>query len=243
MTQIVPTEQSQTRQPQWGGLLFLLLVLLAFGFLIRQTLMWLKDAQKAPVETISLSGQRHFINDEVLIKRIRHQHPESFFSLDVQEVHDTLIEQPWVYAASVRKRWPKTLKVHLTEQVPAAFWNHDMLLNTAGEAFAAPLPDIVLPNLFGPEGGQQTALQGYLAMAQLLAPLGLGIEEMQLSERYAWHITLDNGVTLKLGRSEFIDRLQRFVDLYPMLVKEPKGIDYVDLRYDTGMAVGWKEQT
>jgi cell division protein FtsQ len=84
-----------------------------------------------------------------------------------------------------------------------------------------------------------TALEGYRAMQGLLQLSGLKIDELLLSERFAWDLKLDNGIKLRLGRSEFIDRLQRFVDLYPILQTKP--VDYVDLRYDTGLAVGWKE--
>lgn len=237
------TENQAKANFQWGGLLFLLAVLGLLVVAVWHAQLWLQDAQRAPVEKINLFGERRFIDDAALVTEIRQQHPESFFSLDVQQVHQTIVAEPWVHRASVRKRWPKTLNVHLTEQIPAAFWNHDLLLNTQGETFAAPFFGKTLPKLFGPEGGQQTALQGYLAMQSLLSPLQLQITELQLSERYAWHLTLNNGVALKLGRSEFLDRLQRFVDLYPMLVKDPRAIDYVDLRYDTGLAVGWQQTT
>ena len=51
---------------------------------------------------------------------------------------------------------------------------------------------------------------------------------------------INNGIKLNLGRTEFINRLQRFVDLLPLILQQEKQVDYVDLRYDTGLAVGWK---
>ena len=77
-------------------------------------------------------------------------------------------------------------------------------------------------------------MQGLLDFSQLV------IQELSLSERYAWDIKLRSGISLRLGRTEFMDRLQRFIDVYPVLLKQDKTIDYVDLRYDTGFAVGWK---
>ena len=44
---------------------------------------------------------------------------------------------------------------------------------------------------------------------------------------------------LKLGRQEYINRLQRYIDVYPLLAEDQKSVSYVDLRYDTGLAVGW----
>ncbi|PLK58510.1 hypothetical protein CEX73_02145 [Candidatus Palibaumannia cicadellinicola] len=38
-------------------------------------------------------------------------------------------------------------------------------------------------------------------------------------------------------------RLQRFIDIYPILLqhtcKDNKHISYIDLRYQSGLAVGW----
>ena len=153
---------------------------------------------------------------------------------------------PWVYRASVRKRWPSGLEIFVVEQQPAAIWNGDMLLNQYGDAFNAQLSPadltekITLPNLYGPGGSEQTALQGYRNMQSLLETSNLYIVEMFLSERFAWNVQLNNGIKLNLGRTEFIGRLQRFVDLLPLISQQEKQVDYVELRYDTGLAVGWK---
>ena len=80
-------------------------------------------------------------------------------------------------------------------------------------------------------------MQGLLDVAEL------SITELSLSERYAWGLKLSNGIRLQLGRTEFMDRLQRFIDVYPLLQKSKKAVEYVDLRYDTGLAVGWKSTT
>lgn len=80
-------------------------------------------------------------------------------------------------------------------------------------------------------------------MQRLLRSRQLDIEELSLSERFAWQVQLVNGIEINLGRQEFIDRLQRFVDVYPLLSEQPKGVSYVDLRYDTGLAVGWQNET
>lgn len=235
-------EVENKQQPAWGGLAFLLVVLVGLfyaGFVLND---WLEDEQQVPVQQIVVSGDRQFIDDAVVKKLIRDKHPGSFFELDVEQVHHDLEALPWVYRASVRKRWPNSLNIYLVEQVAAAKWNSDLLLNQYGESFPAQAPGVVLPELFGPGGSEQTALQGYRAMQSLLDRAKLQISELTLSERFAWNIRLDNGVRLNLGRIEFVDRLQRFVDLYPLLLKEQKQLDYVDLRYDTGLAVGWKAE-
>lgn len=224
----------------WFGAGFLLLVIAGLVYGIIQLSSYLEDEQKVPVQKIMLSGQRTQIDDALIETLLRNRHPGSFFELDVDKVLNDVQSLPWVYRASVRKRWPNSLQVHLVEQVPAAHWNDDLLLNQYGESFEAVAPDLELPSLFGPGGSEQVALEGYKAMQALLNSTQLKVIELFLSERFAWNIKLSNGISLNLGRTEFIDRLQRFIDLYPLLNKEQRSVEYVDLRYDTGFAVGWK---
>ncbi len=227
----------------WSGVVFLLLVLIGMTVAGVKTYDWLQDEQRMPVQAVDFSGDYKHVNVVRLEKLIRQSQPGSFFSLDVNEVFKLVEAQPWIYRASVRKQWPNKLKIYLVEQTPVAQWNDDMLLNPYGETFNADGEGLGLPKLFGPGGSERTALEGYNAMHSLLATMGISIRELSLSERFAWQVQLDNDVQLNLGRQEFIDRLQRFVDIYPLLAKQPKQVRYVDLRYDTGLAVGWVDET
>ena len=233
----------QARMQMVIGMAFLLtlLVLLVMGAF--KLIAWLDDEQQVPVQQIVISGTRLFIDDKQIESLVRESQPGSFFKLDVNQTHHDVQAMPWVYRASVRKRWPNGLEIYVVEQVPVARWNDDSLLNQHGEVFdgvaVANQAKLNLPSLFGPGGSEQTALQGYRDMQSLLDVADLHISELFLSERFAWNLHLDNGIKLNLGRSEFIDRLQRFVDVFPLISTQDKAVDYVDLRYDTGLAVGW----
>ncbi|MBU3021538.1 cell division protein FtsQ/DivIB [Aestuariibacter sp. A3R04] len=225
----------------WSGVIFLAMVITGLIVGAKNIRDYLQDAQRAPVQVVDFSGDFSHVNIVGLERLIRESQPGSFFALDVNEVYKLVESQPWVYRASVRKQWPNTLKIYLVEQTPVAQWNDDFLLNPYGDTFSARADEQTLPRLYGPGGSEKTALEGYNAMQSLLATTSMPIAELSLSERFAWEVQLNNGVRLNLGRKEFIDRLQRFIDVYPLLVKQPKAVKYVDLRYDTGLAVGWVE--
>ena len=67
------------------------------------------------------------------------------------------------------------------------------------------------------------------------------ITALQLDARGAWRIDLDNGVQVRLGRRQVDERFERFVVAALRLVAQrATDIDYVDMRYTNGFAVGWK---
>jgi cell division protein FtsQ len=144
----------------------------------------------------------------------------------------------------------------VVDHKPVALWNGEFLINQLGKVFQADMTRIkhYLPNFFGPEGTELLALKNYRDLNTLLAFNALKIDELILSERFSWQLTLNDGVTLNLGREERVKRVQRFMDLYPIIKAELKAkkitekqrnqaVDYIDLRYDTGLAVGWKSVT
>jgi cell division protein FtsQ len=222
------------------SILFLLVVCagLLFGaFALHQ---WMQDEQKVPIRQITILGNTEYLDNEALVQHIQSVHTESFFATDVDAVYATLMQQPWVYQASVRKKWPDTLIVFVVEQAPLANWNADQLVNRDGVSFSGNIQIAHLPDMFGPNGSEKTALAGLQAMQRLLAMHELEVSSLLLTERFAWQVELTNGITLNLGRQEFIARVQRFVSLYPLLMETEQSIQYVDLRYDTGAAVRWR---
>ena len=234
-------EGRKSKSAVWGGVAFLLLVIAGLVFGGLKANQYLQDEQQMPVQVIDFSGDYQHIDITKLERLIRKAQPGSFFALDVNEVFELVESQSWVYRASVRKKWPNTLKIYLVEQQPVAQWNEDLLLNPYGDTFNDEGVVLDLPRLYGPGGSEKTALEGYNAMHALISTTDMTLSELSLSERFAWQVQLKNGIKLNLGRQEFIDRLQRFIDVYPLLAQQEKAVKYVDLRYDTGVAVGWND--
>ena len=172
----------------------------------------------------------------------------TFFTVDLENVRNSMDKLPWVREARVERRWPDTLVVSLTEHVPLARWNDNALVNEAGEVFVA-AADTRLPRLSGPEDSSDEVVAAYRRHHAALAPLGMAIDELRLSPRRAWRLKLDNGMTLALGREQTDARLTRFVALYPRLFGAQAAVSAdapaaapmtpvtVDLRYPDGFAV------
>ena len=219
---------------------FTVIVLMVWGY--QQIVSWLMDEKAVPLRHVVVTGELLHISEQEVAQEVMSNKVGSFFNVDVNAVQRSIEGLPWVYRVSVRKKWPDSLNVHVTEQAAVARWNDEKLLNEQGQVFAAQLSEGLqeLPRLFGPQGSEMDALQGYRDLSSLLSINGFGVAQLTLSPRFSWQLTLNNGVLLQLGRNERVARVQRFIDLFEVITAhQDKPLISVDLRYDTGMAVRW----
>lgn len=168
-----------------------------------------------------------------------------FMSADLDAVQRAVEAIPWVDHARVQRRWPDSLHMVIVEQVAAARWGDSGLLNARGELFvrnAAHVPP-ELPRLSGPEGSEGEVAHRYLAAQGRLVEAGMRIAAVRMDERGAWEFDLDNGLTIRLGRSLVDERLDRFLRTASTVVsRRANEISYIDMRYSNGFAIGWRTQ-
>lgn len=232
---------TRTRLGFISGLTFFLMVLAALLWGLWQLALWMTAANQVPVNSLIIQGEHRYLSREQVRESVLAL-PEvgNFFALEVDRVQQQLLALPWVYQASIRKQWPDKLRVYIVEQPVAALWNRDAMVNTHGEVFRAEHPELDLVSLSGPDEEAGRVLAEYRSLQRFLQPKGYEIERVHLTPRRSWELTLSNGVTLILGRDDIEARLQRFIDVYPGIAERER-IAYLDLRYDTGLAVGWKQ--
>jgi cell division protein FtsQ len=166
-----------------------------------------------------------------------------FMSADLDGIERAVEALPWVARARVQRRWPNSLHVTVTEQIAAARWGDSGLLNTRGELFvrqAAHVP-AELPHLSGPDGTESQVAQRYLAVQGRMLEAGMRIAALRLDERGAWEMDLDSGVTVRLGRRDVDERIDRFIRTASQVISHRlNDITYVDMRYSNGFAIGWR---
>lgn len=241
MAQTLRDKLAKVDWPQVSGMLFFLMVLLSMMWGYNRIVDWLMDEKQVPLRHVVVSGELKYADAQEIEKTVLDSRVGSFFNVDVNQVQKRIESLPWVYRVSVRKKWPDILNVHVIEQEVVARWNGGHLVNTYGEVFDAPLDDeVALPQLVSAEGSAADALQGFRDFNSLLSINGFNIESLSLSARQSWQLELKNGVLLKLGTEQTVERIQRFIDMYALIEKhKPLAVQTIDLRYDTGMAVSW----
>ncbi|MDE2624642.1 MAG: cell division protein FtsQ/DivIB [Betaproteobacteria bacterium] len=208
--------------------LALLLVLALMGWVAQRPMFQIKRAV--------VTGDLQQVDRELVAKRARTVRG-NFFTVDLQAAAAELRTIPWVRSVRLRRLWPNGLEVQVEEQHPMAHWGDDALINAQGEVFAADY-NAALPRFDGPAGSGPEMVQALAQFDRELAPVKRQVEAVDLSERGAWTLRLDSGVTIALGREKIHERLQRFVGVYGVVFQNssPQGAT-VDLRYPNGFAL------
>lgn len=226
----------------WFGGVFLLLVVMGIGGVMYSTFSWMTDDQRLPLSRLMVEGDLQHVSPKQ-VQTVLAEIPQmgTFMTQDVNQLQQVLQQLPWVEQISIRKQWPDLIKVYIVEYKAIAIWNGDSLLNPEGGVFSGhpeEAPDNTV-NLYGPEGSSEQVLSVWQKSTQKLKPLGRTITSVVLNDRRAWQLILDNGIRLELGIDAREERLNRFMKLYNRLGDKVEQISYIDLRYDTGAAVGW----
>ncbi len=232
---------------KWISLIFFLLLIYGLQDSYFKLKAWLTDEQSLPLTSLILTGEmQHVSSDDVRLVLKKQKNRLNFFTLEIAEIQKQIEDMPWVYSASIRKQWPNTIKIHIVEQSIIAIWNDKMLLNRGGEIIQAS-PESVSGQyiaLYGEDEFARQVLQTYLEVEQLLKVNKFKIASLSNDKRNSSSIMLESGIALRLGKEQKLDRIQRFLTVFPLIESkyDINTIDYLDLRYDTGIAIGWKKE-
>src|SRR4029078_1188362 len=128
-------------------------------------------------------------------------------SVDLAAVRRAVEQLPWVDSATVERQWPRALNIRVVEQVAAARWGANGLLNTRGELFISEARHIPpeLPRLSAPLGSADEVARRYLAAQAQITEAGMRLTAVRLDARGSWEFDLDNGITVRL-RPRHIER-------------------------------------
>ena len=200
--------------------------------------------QSIPVQRISVTGELENTQAEVVQEMVQPALAGGFLNADLQHIRRQLEGLPWIYEATVRRKWPNALEIHVVEQLPIARWGSDGFLNHEGEVFhSAKIGQWQsLPLLQGPDGAARDLVAKYQRLLELLAPVGLAVEQLAVDERGQVEAVLAGGMQLIVGSDDFLERMHRFVVIYRTeLAARAEDVERVDLRYESAVAVAYRD--
>lgn len=227
--------------------LAVVIAVLVFAGIYSNSQTLLEKLDDKPINAFALAGKTQFTTDaDIKESLLKMGALKGFWGQDVKSIQAQIVSLPWVKQAVVRKIWPNRLSVWVTEYQPAAIWNNGQFVTADGVVFQLPperLTDKNLPSLGGPDYQSGKVLDAWNQIYADFKSKNLTVKGVSIDDRGAWSVTLDNDIVLRLGRGEWKSKLERFVTIYPQIeVPENKKIDYIDLRYTTGAAVGMSDK-
>ena len=226
-------------------------VMMVIGVLVwlgQRPVFALKQIQIEPVAGQTL---KH-VNKAIVKQQVLQTVQGNFFSVRLEDVKRGFESMPWVRHANVRRVWPNGLIVSIEEQKPFGTWggpDSHVLINSHGETFAGRVSevgdDIRLIDFHGPDESGKEVISLYEKANNWFKPWGAHVVGLALTERYAWHIKLSNGMKVEFGRDEensdktlTEERVARLFKYWPQVQEKwSNRIDAVDLRYANGFAV------
>lgn len=212
-------------------------LMFAYGGYLTQKML---DPAAFPIRKIAVEGEFHHLDAEHLEQVVSSAIHDGFFGVDVADVRQRLLDEPWIFDASVRRVWPDSIRVSITEQQAVARWGEYALLNRFADIFVPEVDSMPrgLVRLDGPLGSEVELLSRYQLIQQRLGEIDLRVAGVRLSERRAWVVEIENGATLMIGRQAIAARLGRFNHAFKQVLKENwSRVALVDLRYTNGFAI------
>jgi cell division protein FtsQ len=206
------------------------------------------------ISHMTVRGQSRLSTGEVLalVEGLRGR---NILSVHLDEWQQRLLSSPWVESATIRRVLPSTLEITVHERRPVGIGRlgtsmylidaQGVIIDEYGPAHA----DIDLPIVDGlaaspHEGGSivdvpraEFASRAIAALAERPEILKR-VSQIDVSDLHDAVVILDDdGALLRLGDTDFVARLQQYIDLAPALRERLSAIDYVDLRFDERLYV------
>ena len=195
-----------------------------------------------PIRQVQISGLFVHLSPAELETKATNAIRGGFLTVSVAGIKRELMQDEWISEVAVRRVWPDSLLIRVTEHEPVALWGSSGLISDEAAVFSPPQESFPpgLPFLNGPGGSEAVVLEKYGRLKTELARRGMEIDMLMLTERRAWHFRLADGPLVLLGRKDVEGRFERFFNFaIPYHAGRLLQAQSIDMRYTNGFAVNW----
>ena len=232
----------------------LLALALVLGYAGYRGVALIAAASSLQIGHLVVRGQERLSTGEVLalVEGLRGQ---NILAVDLDDWQQKLLSSPWVETATIRRVLPSTVEIAVQERRPMGIGRlgtamylidaRGVIIDEYGPSYA----DIDLPIIDGlgttpKDGGSIIDVPRAEFAARLLAAvaprpeIAKRISQLDVGDLHDAIVILDGDpALLRVGDTEFVARLQQYIDLAPALRERLTSIDYVDLRFDERLYV------
>lgn len=205
------------------------------------------------LERIEVSALKRLSREDV-IDQAGIKVGDDLLRLRLGRMGEQLAKNPWIEKVRIRRYLPHTIAIEVVEQEPVAVASMGYLyyLNAKGEIFK-PLMEgdrldfpiftgINEEELAKDPAGTKEAIK---AMLEIVALLRKGaafkledVSEIHYDKGYGFTLfTVQRGVPVRLGRTDFVAKLERLARIYGTVQAQMQTLEYIDLDYNDKIVV------
>ncbi|WP_227431084.1 cell division protein FtsQ/DivIB [Psychrobacter sp. I-STPA6b] len=169
----------------------------------------------------------------------------NFFTTQLPELRDAVMQLPWVNEVSIQRDWHKGIVVSALPRQPIAKFGTERLIDASGQVYVPAdsqmlkQPEFV--NLQGDSEQSPLIMQMMQQVNTWFAPAGLEVQDVILSPRMTWLIRFNNGLRVIVDNENTYQKLFNASQiLLNQLAEKQDEIQTLDLRYKNGFAISWK---
>lgn len=188
------------------------------------------------------------------LERLRSSSGFSLIDLDLELLKGTLLAEPWIRDVNLRKEYPDTLAVRVTERRPVAVLagrQAEAIVDETGKVLEQwpnggeiPYPWSRLPVIHGVEAGSlregdSAALQRFAAALEILRAASSSTDQGLNLEVSRWDDVRvqRHGYWLRFGEGRFDEKWRRFQSVENEIERRHEGVREVDLRFQDQVVV------
>jgi cell division protein FtsQ len=195
-----------------------------------------------PITAVHVVGNLSAAEQQEVREAVTRRLDRGVLHVRLDELVADVMALAWPREVHVRRVWPGRLEVGVAKEAVAARWGTTGAVTTSGEIIPA---DTVaterLPLLEAVYSDGARAMLIYQRLRAVLARTDLDIVALREDVLAEWNLTLNNGLTLALGREQMPQRLERFLIVYERVEDKLDAVEGIDARYTNGVAVRWRE--
>lgn len=200
-------------------------------------------SESRDISRLQIEGNFQRISAQEVERAVRERLGHGFVAVELENVKADVESLPWVARARVERMWPAGVRIRIWEREPFALWGENSVLDTEGRVFTPEAGEIPqkLPILSGSKSREREVMEVYQRLSAELAETSFALVGVALDARGEWTAQTRAGIGLRLGQALPDEKLELLRGPVTSALHERMSeVDYVDLRYTNGFAVGWK---
>jgi cell division protein FtsQ len=184
------------------------------------------------INQVLLHG-RHNASRSNIIQTVGLKRGDPILGFQISALRKRLIELPWVREATIKRKWPDTVEIHIAERQPMVLWQRKKrlyLMDTEGAAITSSGLDRFQNLLIVAGEGAPRATPTLLAMIASQPSLVTKVVAATLIGKRRWNVLLKGGIKIRLPEKDPHKAWQHLAHLNTKHKLLARDVNMIDMR-------------